>query len=176
MKGRKRIYEQRIQKNITIESWMLGILDDSKKFGLLPTDFIQTGMISMFKAENKLPLSMVRAFIEYIKPHVTEMNEILQHYEELEKQLSNLPEVSGETDTEVSVRKSHWTDDFHAVKLMTTDKIFLLLKTEYSKDPNLFQVMDDDQSVSWTDLEKYYSLEAVIKVHNSQPEKKDVTA
>jgi hypothetical protein len=176
MKGRKRVYEQRLQKNITIESWMAGILDDSKKFGMLPTDFIQMGMISMFKAENKLPLSMVRAFIEYIKPHVIEMNEILQHYEDLEKQLSNLPEPTGDHDSIPAPKQSHWSDDFHAVKLITDNKIFLLLKTEYAKDPALFEMMDEDQSISWVNLEKYYSLDAVIKVHNSQPEKKDVTA
>jgi hypothetical protein len=164
MKGRKPSFERPVQKNFTIEAWMVEIIDDLKKFGIRPSDIVQAGLIALFKAENKLPLPIIRAFLDTVSPKVEEMNEMLEYYKKIEQTLSTLNSSSNPETITITPYVRKWYDDFHAVKFLQSGNILLLEKSAYNKQPDLFEILDDDTTINWNKLEKFYAIEAVIKV------------
>lgn len=181
MKGRKRVHDRPVARTFTIEAWMDELIEESKKFGIKPIDFIHAGLVSTFNAENKLPRALLKAFVNHARPKADDLLDIVQYYEKEIKTLESLPAIEQRKKmSEMPARPEKWFDSFHALKVLEstdTEKYILLLKSEYLKKPELFEIQDDNLEIDWNKLPKYYSIEAVQKVHSQNGSlKEDVPA
>jgi hypothetical protein len=180
MKGRKRHYERPVYKNIALESWVVDILDESKKFGIRPNEIIEAGLISILKSSDKMPLSLLRSFVNSIQPKVKDFVDTLDYFEKLIQRLESQPSITQQKLelAETQPRIPKWFDDFHAVKFLETGDFILIEKTAYLEQPSLFEIQDENVNLDWKKLPRYYAIEAVMKVHsqNGSPIKGDAPA
>ena len=181
MKGRKRVHDRPVARNFTIELWMDNLIEESRKFGIRPVDIIYNGLLATFKTDKKLPQQLIDSFLIQASPKAEELNDIIEFYTKEKQRLSTIPEEAQRKEmSEIPARTDKWFDSFHALKVLEstdTEKYILLLKSEYLKKPELFEIQDDNLDIDWNKLPKYYSIEAVQKVHSQNGSlKEDVPA
>ena len=92
MKGRRRVHDHPVQRNITLEFWLDEMLDDCKRIGLRPGDIIQAGLISIFQSENKFPPALIKSFLTHIKPKEDTLKELREYYEKELQLIDTLPQ------------------------------------------------------------------------------------
>lgn len=183
MKGRKHIFDNPVQKNFTIDLWMSNMIDECKKVGIRPIDIIQAGLISILQPENKLPAGLMKSFLNnYLQPKSNDLKDTIEYFEKYIQKIEAMPDSAQQKKelSEMPARAEKWFDSFHALKVLEstdTEKYILLLKSEYLKKPELFEIQDDNLEIDWNKLPKYYSIEAVQKVHSQNGSlKEDVPA
>lgn len=179
MKGRKTVHDRPVQRNFTIEFWMDTIVEECKKVGIRPGDIVQAGLLSLFKPGNKLPLSLMKAFIKNVQPKADDLVESIEYFKERIQELETKPDPVQQQQELILMppRIPKWFEDFHAVKFLETGDYLLLEKNAYQEQPALFELQNDNLDLNWKKLPKYYAVEAVMKQHSQNgPQKGDVPA
>lgn len=175
MKGRKKAYNHPVSRHITLESWVDTLMDDCKNINLRPSDIIEAGVISLLKTGTKQTLPIMKAFLEVLDSRIEELTDIAEFYRKQVKTLENLPEKESPIVQSSPATSEKWYDNFHSVRLVGNEKIFLLAKSAYNENPNLFENLDDDTEINWSDLEKFYAIDAVMKAYGNNKTSQDVT-
>jgi hypothetical protein len=172
-RGRRRVYDRPVARTISIESWVDSLIVDLKKMGLSTNDIIITGLMTTLKSEGKFPTHILKSLVITLDSRIAELQDLREYYDGMAKKLENLSEEKQKEAVPEPSARRHWTDEFHVVRLVGEQKYFWLEKAAYEKDPGLFEIMDPSLDIDCSNLEKYYSVDAVIKVQHQQESQKN---
>lgn len=168
MKGRKKAYDNPVSRHITMDSWIDDLITDCKYIQLRPSDILEAGLISILKSGTKQTLPIMKSFLEVLDSRIAELSNIAEDYRSQIKVIENLPENVPEKEDNPEPLSDKWYDNFHAVRFIGNEKIFLLAKNAYNEQPDLFENLDDKAERSWSEFEKFYAIEAVMKVFGTE--------
>jgi hypothetical protein len=180
MKGRKRYYDNPVQKNFSVDSWVVSIIEECKKFGIKPNDIVIAGIRSILGSSDKLPVHIYEAFITAMQPKVDELTDSIDLFKELSKQAIISPAPSQQEKLIETTRAQKRAEEYHVVRLKANKNngdVFLFEnEEEFKEHESLFENLDTETEIDCTKLPKFYSIIAVMKRYAQiKPEEGDLT-